>query len=1125
MTLVGVNPNCIIIPSNPFPDYFNYFTAYTPATGIKNIRQFKNITYKNIYPGIDLEFVTNEEHGYKYNFIIWPEGKISSVKLKISDSSMVTLENDSLIFHTMFGNLFELIPESYREVNHNKVKVKCRFIKINDGIYGFSVDDTILKNSELIIDPTSIRLWGTYYGGNNSEWGAHGCTDNFSNVFIAGRTESDNNIATAGSYQSTRAGAGDGYLAKFNAAGQRQWGTYFGGSNYEYVNSCNSDRTGNVYIEGYTSSTLGIASVGAHQTIYGGGPSDCYIEKFNQFGDRVWGTYYGGVFDDWDGYCTVDKTGNVFLTGTTSSLTGIATVGSYQPNNNGSQDAFLAKFDSNGVRQWGTYYGGESTESGYACATDSIGNVYFGGITNSLLNIASTDGYQKVYGGGLSDGFVAKFNTIGQRLWATYYGGTGADCVTECKSDSTGNLIFVGYTTSSTGIASSGCHQPALGGGTDGYLTKFDTSGQRLWGTYYGGINQDDGYSCAIGSNGVIFFSGYTESPNNIATLNSYQPSYAGSGDTFIIKFNTNGQRQWGSYFGGSNSDYSYWVGYLPDDTLYIAGGTLSLNNISTPGAHQEVYGGNKDDMLIKFLDCWPIDTAGPISGPVIGCELSTGVNYSIPPLAHAINYIWTLPPGFTISAGAETHSITVDISTSANSGNIWVKGLNKCGDSGDSAFLYVTVNPRPVPVITGPNSTCAGTGKVYSTASGMTNYQWSTSAGGVITIGGTISDNTATVTWTGAGNQTISVNYTDANGCEGLAPTVYNVTVDPSPAVGVTISTPSNIVCSGTQVTFNAVPSNEGSTPFYQWKVNGLNVGTSGTSYSYIPLNGDVVTCVLTSSITGCIQNNPATSNTITMVVNPNLPVSVSVSPSTNPVCSGTTVTFTATPTHGGTTPTFQWKVNGSIVGSNSNTYSYIPLNNDVITCKLTSSETCTTENPAISNPVTMTVNPNLSVSVSISASSNPFCIGGSVNFTATPTHGGVTPSYQWKVNGLNAGTNNSIYTYNPVSSDVVTCILTSSYLCVTGNPATSNTITMIGNLGLPAGVSITASLNPFCPGTSVNFTATPNNGGANPVYQWKVNGLNAGANSSNYSYNPLTGDKVTCVMTSNLACVSGNP
>ncbi|MEI6899649.1 MAG: FISUMP domain-containing protein, partial [Bacteroidota bacterium] len=99
------------------------------------------------------------------------------------------------------------------------------------------------------------------------------------------------------------------------------------------------------------------------------------------------------------------------------------------------------------------------------------------------------------------------------------------------------------------------------------------------------------------------------------------------------------------------------------------------------------------------------------------------------------------------------------------------------------------------------------------------------------------------------------------------------------------------------------------------------------------------------------------------------------------------------------------------------------------------------------------------------------------------------------------------------------------SSDLCVTGNPATSNTITMVGNLGLPAGVSITASPNPFCPGTAVTFTATPNNGGSNPFYQWKVNGVNAGTNLSTYSYNPVIGDKVTCLMNSNLACVSGNP
>jgi uncharacterized protein (TIGR02145 family) len=77
----------------------------------------------------------------------------------------------------------------------------------------------------------------------------------------------------------------------------------------------------------------------------------------------------------------------------------------------------------------------------------------------------------------------------------------------------------------------------------------------------------------------------------------------------------------------------------------------------------------------------------------------------------------------------------------------------------------------------------------------------------------------------------------------------------------------------------------------------------------------------------------------------------------------------------------------------------------------------------------------------------------------------------------------------------------------------------------GLPAGISISASLNPFCPGSSVTFTAIPINGGAGPAFQWKVNGINAGTNSPTYAYNPANNDSVRCIMTSNLSCVSGNP
>ncbi len=352
-----------------------------------------------------------------------------------------------------------------------------------------------------------------------------------------------------------------------------------------------------------------------------------------------------------------------------------------------------------------------------------------------------------------------------------------------------------------------------------------------------------------------------------------------------------------------------------------------------------------------------------------------------------------------------------------------------------------------------------------------------------------------------------------------------YQVTVTPGVPVSVSISASQNNVCAGTSVTFIAVPTNGGLSPSYQWKVNGINSGTNSNTFTYTPVNNDIVTCVLTSSITVCISNNPATSNAVTMTVNPSQPVSVTITPSQNPVCVGTTVTFTATPTNGGLSPSYQWKVNSVNVGTNNPIYSYIPNNGDVITCILTSNALCPTGNPATSNAVTMTVNPNLPVGISITASSNPFCQGSSITFTATPANGGATPSYQWQVNSVNVGPGASTYTYNPSGGDIVTCILTSSLSCTTGNPSTSNSITMVVNSNLPAGVTIAASSNPFCPGSSVTFTATPTNGGPAPVYQWKVNGVNAGSNSPTFTYNPTNNDSVRCVMTSNLSCVTGNP
>ena len=167
-----------------------------------------------------------------------------------------------------------------------------------------------------------------------------------------------------------------------------------------------------------------------------------------------------------------------------------------------------------------------------------------------------------------------------------------------------------------------------------------------------------------------------------------------------------------------------------------------------------------------------------------------------------------------------------------------------------------------------------------------------------------------------------------------------------------------------------------------------------------------------------------------------------------------------------------------------------------------MTSTATCVSGSPDTSNPITMSVTAPGSASVSIAASpSGTVCTGTTVTFTATPVNGG-TPSYQWKVNNIDAGTNNPVFSSSTLSdNDIVTVVMTSSLTCVTGSPATSNQLIMNINPLVTASVSIVAvPTGPVCSGTPVTFTATPFNGGT-PSYQWKVNGVNAGTNSANFT------------------------
>jgi hypothetical protein len=388
----------------------------------------------------------------------------------------------------------------------------------------------------------------------------------------------------------------------------RVWGTYYGGVGRMYTVSVVVDASGNTCLSGDADSNSGtaVATVGSFQTTFAGGAWDGFIVKFNSNGVRQWGTYYGDAGDEYVGFAAFDASGNVYIPGIAQGSTSLSTAGSHQPGYGGGlSDAFVVKFSSNGSRLWASYYGGNGEEAALACTTDNSGNIYFVGntTTNSGNIIATPSSFQTTMVGGA--GFMAKFNSSGVRQWGTYFG----DGINAVATDQSGNLFITGISGSNTNIATPGAFQTSPG---QIFLNKFTNTGSRLWGTYYGGNNStiDNSYYCCTDSIGNAYMCGITNSTVTglISTPGCHQSNYAGAvtsglGDGFLVKFSPSGVRRWGTYYGGTQDDYSNQCAVDRKGNVYLTGTTTSsvIGEIASPGAYQTVYNGSEDVYLAKF--------------------------------------------------------------------------------------------------------------------------------------------------------------------------------------------------------------------------------------------------------------------------------------------------------------------------------------------------------------------------------------------------------------------------------------------------------------------------------------------------------------------------------------------
>lgn len=585
MSLLGASNHCEISTEGKSFDYINFYTY-----DILNVHSFTKITYHGIYPGIDwVIYIKNGE--VKYDFVVQPNANASVIQLQFNYQESLDLNADgSICLSNTLGRITEKKPISVQGQEN---------IQTNYIVRGNTISFELSKynhQQSLIIDPAVF--WATYYGASGNDSGSACSTDASGNIYLGGATLSSYSIASGGHQNNYGGVLYDAFLVKFNSNGVRQWATYYGGTDDDRGNSCAIDFSGNVYLAGETKSASGIAS-GGHQNALASSNYDSFLVKFDSDGIRQWATYYGGTGND-NGYsCSIDLSGNIYMAGETTSLSDIASGGYQNVFAGGSYDAFLVKFDSTGTRQWATYCGGTGDDYGQGCSTDASGNIYLTGETTSPSDITS-GGHQNTFGGGFYDAFLVKLSTNGVRGWATYYGGTGYDSGRSCSTDALGNIYLAGNTRSSSGIASGGYQNTFAGITYDAFLVKFNTTGVRQWATYYGGTGDDYGISCITDGSDNVCLVGRTTSSFDIA-LGGHQNTYAGATDAFLVKFTSGGLRQWATYYGGTGSDGGQSCATDASGNIYLAGYSESLSGISSNG-HQNVYGGGEfDAFLVKF--------------------------------------------------------------------------------------------------------------------------------------------------------------------------------------------------------------------------------------------------------------------------------------------------------------------------------------------------------------------------------------------------------------------------------------------------------------------------------------------------------------------------------------------
>ncbi len=824
-----------------------------------------------------------------------------------------------------------------------------------------------------------------------------------------------------------------------------EWEKCYGGNNDDVSNCVQLTLDGGFIVAGFTTSHEGDV-MGYHGTGNGG---DVWVLKLNNKGNIQWRKCFGGTDSEQGAYILPTSDGGYILTAAAASQN------CNMSGNHGGFDYWVVKLDKNGNIIWQKMYGGSKEDFPTAISAATDGGYFVTGYT--LSNDGDVSGNH-----GETDYWIIKIDAAGTLIWQKCLGGADYDFSTSIQATADGGCISAGTTNSSNGDIT-GFH-----GGGDYWVVKLDKLGKLQWQKTYGGSFTENAFNIQITNDGGYIVAGYSNSFDGDVSGNH------GDGyDAWLVKLDKTGVIQWQKCYGGSQNEAAYFIQLTSDGGYVVAGsarssdGDLSCNagmidawvfKISGNGdlEWQKDFGGKDIDeaYCIQPLSDGSFITAGYVNSSDIAGYHAPTANYLV-----GISDYWVVK--LSAPVGSPPNPIvTIDpLSATVCSGdsstikaNVFYGGLNPT--------YQWTKNGLPV-----------GTNSATYTASNFSNNDQVACS---VTSSGPVCDN-----YLLKGKDAVSIKVND------------NIV---NPSISIATNNPYNCGC--TDIIFKATVTDAGGSPAYQWQVNGQNTGIDADVFVSNALNeGDIVTCIYSDNAS-CLANRSVTSNSIHIGIYDGGPLSVNVAASSDTVCSGSSITFTATTLNAGTNPAYQWKLNGVNTGSNSNIFS-VPsvVNGGVVVSVIKTDPNFSCAPPGVSatsNEVVLHVINKALPSVTVNTASDTVCMGVPVVFTAKTSNAGANPRYQWKINDVSAGTNSKNFITSSLSDkDIITCTITvdPSFTCSLRDSAVSANKTMTVKNALAPTVSISASANEICKGETITFNATAENAGVSPLYNWILN------------------------------------